>query len=120
MPGITREFWESLNMDIPGKFPITFTVAGQISFRIATRNSVHMGCYPIVPEQLELARQLAHRLEQLPSVFDAKIAEADAEIDYYLDDATGRVGGAVQSSVSLLLDVERTLDESDRGCEFPL
>ena len=115
MSGITREFWETLHGAPPSKFPLTFTVAGQIQFRIATQNFQCMGCYPIAQEQLALARQLVKQLEELP--FDPT---QTVDLDYCFDDECGRVCRSVKISDSFRREVERVLNEIDEGFKFPL
>lgn len=115
MSGITREFWETLHRASPRKFPMTFTVAGQIDFRIAAQGSQWMGCYPIAPEQIELTRQLVRQLEELPLDPDQAV-----ELDYCFDDECGRVCGSVKISDSFRREVERILKEIDEGFKFPL
>lgn len=115
MSGITREFWETLHGASPSKFPMTFIVAGQIDFRIAAQDFQWMGCYPIAPEQLDLARQLVRQLEELP--FDPAQA---VDMDYCFDDECGRVSGSVKISDSFRREVERVLNEIDEGFKFPL
>ena len=115
MSGITREFWETLHGASPSKFPMTFIVAGQIDFRIAAQDFQWMGCYPIAPEQLDLARQLVRQLEDLP--FDPAQAVG---LDYCFDDECGRVSGSVKISDSFRREVERVLNEIDEGFKFPM